>query len=129
MYLVTPALGRLAWSVMDDPATSRRTTEESAELSARLEAALLREVAEKYRQLALTYFKGALRLPQFELVSSRARLGRWMGATRVIELSRPLVLEQPWGVVIEVLKHEMAHQYVAEVLGERGEAPHGPRFR
>ena len=86
-------------------------------------------MAESYRHLALTYFKGGLRAPQFELVSSRARLGRWLEATRTIELSRPLVLEQPWGVVVEVLKHEMAHQYVGEVLGERGETAHGPRFR
>jgi hypothetical protein len=62
-------------------------------------------------------------------VTSRARLGRWISDTRIIELSRPLVLEQPWGVVLEVLKHEMAHQYVGEVLGERGESAHGPRFR
>jgi len=98
-------------------------------LSARLEAALLREVAEQYRHLATAYFKGALRLPQFELVPSRARLGRWILETRIVELSRPLVLEQPWGVVIEVLKHEMAHQYVTEILGEVGETAHGPRFR
>ena len=103
--------------------------DEAAHLSARLEAALLREVAEQYRHLALAYFKGALKLPQFELVTSRARLGRWIPDTRIIELSRPLVLEQPWGVVVEVLKHEMAHQYVAEVLGEHGESAHGPRFR
>jgi hypothetical protein len=86
-------------------------------------------VAEQYRHLALAYFRGNLRLPLFELVPSRARLGRWVPAARVIELSRPLVLEQPWGVVLEVLKHEMAHQYVSEVLGEHGESPHGPRFR
>ncbi|HEY8074840.1 MAG TPA: SprT-like domain-containing protein, partial [Labilithrix sp.] len=100
-----------------------------SDLSARLEAALLREIAEQYRHLALNYFKGALRMPQFELVASRARLGRWVEATRTIELSRPLVLEHPWGVVVEVLKHEMAHQYVQEVLGERAETAHGPRFR
>lgn len=98
-------------------------------LSARLEAALLREVAEQYRHLANAYFKGGLKLPQFELVNSRSRLGRWMPEARIIELSRPLVLEQPWGVVIEVLKHEMAHQYVSEILGEQGESAHGPRFR
>lgn len=111
----------------DDDNTA--TNDVGARLSASLEAALLREVAEQYRHLALAYFKGSLRLPQFELVPSRARLGRWIPDTRIIELSRPLVLEQPWGVVVEVLKHEMAHQYVEEVLGERGESAHGPRFR
>jgi hypothetical protein len=99
------------------------------ELSARLEAALLREVSDQYRHLALAYFKGSLKIPQFELIGSRTRLGRWLPETRIIELSRPLVLEQPWGVVVEVLKHEMAHQYVSEILGEQGESAHGPRFR
>lgn len=105
------------------------SAEEAPHLSAALEGALIRELAEQYRLLAVAYFKGALKLPQFELVPSRARLGRWVEATRTIELSRFLVVEQPWGVVVEVLKHEMAHQYVSEVLGERTETAHGPRFR
>lgn len=115
----------------DDARTSApdAAPDETSRLSAALEAALLHELREQYRLLALAYFKGALRLPQLELVPSRARLGRWVEATRTIELSRPLVLERPWGVVVEVLKHEMAHQYVTEVLGERGETAHGPRFR
>jgi len=101
----------------------------SLHLSAGLEAALLHEIREQYRLLASAHFKNTLKLPQIELVPSRARLGRWVEATRTIELSRGLVLENPWGVVVEVLKHEMAHQYVCEVLGERGETAHGPRFR
>lgn len=98
-------------------------------ISIKLEAALLHELIEQYRHLAYAYFKNALVLPQIALVTSRARLGRWIEATRTVEISRPLVLEQPWGIVVEVLKHEMAHQYVCEVLGERGESAHGPRFR
>lgn len=98
-------------------------------LSAKLEAALLRELVAQYALLVDAYFKNALVLPQIVLVSSRARLGRWIEHTRTIEVSRPLVLEQPWGVVVEVLKHEMAHQYVTEVLGERLETAHGPKFR
>ncbi len=109
---------------MNDPGRA-----EDKHLEAKLEAALLREVSEQYRHLATSYFKGALKHPQFELVGARGRLGRWLEATRTIELSRPLILENPWGVVVEVLKHEMAHQYVTEVLGERGESAHGPRFR
>jgi hypothetical protein len=101
----------------------------NTELSAALEAALLHELREQYKLLAGAYFRGSVKLPQIELVPSRARLGRWIEATRTIEISRPLVLSEPWGVVIEVLKHEMAHQYVCEVLGERDETAHGPRFR
>jgi hypothetical protein len=98
-------------------------------ISVQLEAALLRELIEQYRLLAQAYFRGGLSMPQLAIVASRARLGRWVETTRTIEVSRPLVLEQPWGVVVEVLKHEMAHQYVSEVLGERSETAHGPRFR
>lgn len=103
--------------------------EASPRLSAALEAALLHELREQYRLIASAHFKNTLKLPQLELVPSRARLGRWVEATRTIELSRSLVLDRPWGVVVEVLKHEMAHQYVCDVLGERGETAHGPRFR
>lgn len=113
----------------DDAETGQPAGGEAPHLSASLEAALLRELAEQYRLLAVSYFRGALRLPQFELVPSRGRLGRWVEGTRTIELSRHLVVQQPWGVVVEVLKHEMAHQYVSEVLGEKHETPHGPRFR
>ncbi len=94
-----------------------------------LEAALLHELREQYKLLAQGHFRGTLKLPQIELVPTQHRLGRWVEATRTIELSRPLVLAEPWGVVVEVLKHEMAHQYVTEVLGERDETAHGPRFR
>ncbi len=103
--------------------------ERSPRLSAALEAALLHELREQYRLLSSAHFKNTLKLPQLELAPSRARLGRWVEATRTIELSRAFVLEKPWGVVVEVLKHEMAHQYVSEVLGEREETAHGPRFR
>ncbi len=98
-------------------------------ISAQLEAALLRELTEQYRLLIHCYFRGGLRLPQLALVSSRTRLGRWIAATRTVEVSRSLVLEQPWGVVVEVLKHEMAHQYVTEILGVTTETAHGPAFR
>jgi hypothetical protein len=82
-----------------------------------------------YQDLNASYFKRALRPASIRLSDNAARLGRWVGDLRVIELSRPLVLEQSWGVVVEVLKHEMAHQYVHEVLGRADEPAHGPAFR
>lgn len=108
---------------------SQPIPDETPKLSAALEGALLHELREQYRLLALAHFKGSLELPQIELVPSRARLGRWVEATRTIELSRSFVLSEPWGTVVEVLKHEMAHQYVSEVLGKRDETAHGPSFR
>jgi hypothetical protein len=39
------------------------------------------------------------------------------------------LVEHGWGVVVEVLKHEMAHQFVDEVLRIHDESAHGPAFR
>ncbi|HZU83083.1 MAG TPA: DUF2786 domain-containing protein [Polyangiaceae bacterium] len=100
-----------------------------AQLTAALEAALVRELRATWWQINDSFFKGALSAPTLELVPSRATLGRWVQQTRTIEISRFLVVEQPWAAVIEVLKHEAAHQYVHEVLGETKQTAHGPAFR
>jgi hypothetical protein len=100
-----------------------------SELTAALEAAVVRELHATWRQINATHFRGALAAPTLELVAARTTLGRWVPHTRTVEISRPLVVERPWGVVVEVLKHEMAHQYVHEVLGETSQTPHGAAFR
>ncbi len=100
-----------------------------AALTAKLETLLVRELALEWLHLNRLYFKDGLTAPQIVLVPTRGHLGRWHRETRTLEISRPLVLAQPWGVVLEVMKHEMAHQYVNETLGESSESPHGPAFR
>jgi hypothetical protein len=96
-------------------------------LTAALEAALLRQLGETWAEINQNHFRRRLRRPVFAL-SEAARLGAWIGARRTLELSRALVLEQPWGVVREVLKHEMAHQFVEEALGIHDQTAHGPAF-
>jgi hypothetical protein len=95
---------------------------------ARLEAALVRELASTWDELAHNHFKGALRRPVLALSDGDRRLGEWSRAQRTIAISRRLVVQQPWGVVREVLKHEMAHQFVDEVLGIHDQTAHGPAF-
>jgi len=102
---------------------------EAARLGAELEAALLRELRSSYQDLNHLFFRRRLRAPAIELSDAGSRLGRWVPDVRTIEIARRLVLEQPWGTVVEVLKHEMAHQYVHEVLGKVDESAHGPAFR
>jgi Protein of unknown function (DUF2786)/SprT-like family len=99
------------------------------ELTAALEIALVRELRAAWRQVNEAYFRSRLTAPTLELVATRQTLGRWVPNTRTIEISRRLVIEQPWSTVIEVLKHEVAHQYVHEILGESGQTPHGRAFR
>ncbi|APS00907.1 hypothetical protein BCY86_05445 [Pajaroellobacter abortibovis] len=67
--------------------------------------------------------------PLFRLSESQTKLGEWNGALRTLELSRPFLLNNPWLAAVEVLKHEMAHQYVEEILKVRREPPHGPTFQ
>jgi predicted SprT family Zn-dependent metalloprotease len=98
-------------------------------LTAELEAALVREIQAEYHRLNASYFKRALRPPLLLLSEATTRLGRYDLGSRTLELSRALALEHPWSTLLEVLKHEMAHQYVLEHLGIVDEPPHGPTFR
>jgi len=99
------------------------------ELTARLEEQCLRALASQWAGLNALFFRGLLTRPQFALVRDRGRLGYWDRGSRTLAIAHACVLEHPWPVVIDVLKHEMAHQYVDEVEGVFGETAHGPRFR
>jgi predicted SprT family Zn-dependent metalloprotease len=94
-----------------------------------LEASLVRALTSAWHHANATHFSGRLASPMFMLTQGRTNLGRWNPSSRILELSRPLVIEQPWGVVLEVLRHEMAHQFVSEVLKVTDETPHGAVFR
>jgi hypothetical protein len=98
-------------------------------LSAELETLLLRELRACFDWENDARFRGRLQPPVFALSDAAARLGRWVRATRTLELSRALVIERPWPEVLGVLQHEMAHQFVDEVLGVRDETAHGETFR
>jgi hypothetical protein len=94
-----------------------------------LERAALHAIYRTYEHLNGSLFRFQLQRPALELVGGAERLGRWVPALRTLELSRNLLLEHGWGVLEEVLKHEMAHQYVDEVLRIDDESAHGPAFR
>jgi hypothetical protein len=90
---------------------------------------VVRELLIAHRAFNQSHFKGGLSTPQIALSDAASFLARWLREARTIEFSLPfLERTESWGVVLEVLKHEMAHQYVHEVLRE-DEPPHGPAFR
>lgn len=73
-----------------------------------------------------------MRMPTFRLADMKSRLGYWSGDKREICISRELVRGHTWGEVREVLLHEMAHQYVDQVLGQSARnatPPHGSAFQ
>ncbi|NOY26364.1 MAG: SprT family zinc-dependent metalloprotease [Oligoflexia bacterium] len=94
-----------------------------------LENLLLHELARNWRHLNQLHFSGGMRPPVVTLFDSTTRLGEWRSAERSIAIARCLLMERSWLVVMEVLKHEMAHQYVDEVIKPVGETAHGPAFQ
>ena len=99
------------------------------ELGAELEAAVVRALLRDWTAVNFNHFRGALRPPVLLLSDAGGRLGRWSPRDRTLEIARSLVLEQPWGVVVEVLKHEMAHQFAHEAMHATDETAHGEAFR
>ncbi len=89
-----------------------------------------RRLSDWWDRINRTVFGGALLAPPAIALSETAsRLGEWDPRNRMIRISREFVQSAHWLAVVEVLKHEMAHQYVTDVLGADDEAPHGPAFR
>jgi hypothetical protein len=107
--------------------TSR--AQQAGMLSTQLEALAVRAIRAEHRDINGLLFDWRLSVPNFLLCDSKTRLGQWLPAVKTIEISRRLLTEMSWGAVVEVLKHEMAHQYVDEVLGKSDETAHGPAFR
>lgn len=97
-------------------------------IEADLATALVRELSETWREFNANHFRRRLRPPVLALSEVGGRLGQWNSVTRTISIDRRLVFEKPWSVVREVLKHEMAHQFVHENLRIHDQAAHGPAF-
>lgn len=94
-----------------------------------LRAAITRELLRAYHFINSSHFRSALVAPTLGLHDSERNLGLWQVHTRTLLISERLVFDKPWSIVLEVLKHEMAHQYVHEILGQRDETAHGPAFQ
>jgi hypothetical protein len=80
-------------------------------------------------KLLCSWHKLTLANPAFEITESNTALGSWMPDSRTITISARLIEKYSWDSVINILKHEMAHQYVHEVMSRQREVPHGPAFQ
>jgi hypothetical protein len=71
-----------------------------------------------YREYDNVLFQYRVKLatPVLRIEERLSTWGEWNPSTRTITIARRLVETQPWDVVIEVLKHEIAHQVVSELL-------------
>lgn len=68
-----------------------------------------------------------LTTPIFDISSGKKRLAYWNPKLKMISVSSYLITTEPWEIVIEILKHEMAHQYVTEYC--EGADVHGKYFK
>ena len=93
------------------------------------EALAVRALLADWRMINDDLFGSTLRAPILRLTPGASTLGAWRVDGRELTIQREFVFQAPWGRVVEVLKHEMAHQFVDEVLGIWGEGPHGQAFR
>jgi len=98
-------------------------------LAQALQIALLRELLRTWEHLDRLHFRGAMRAPTLDLSEDQTALAVWRPEDRTISFSLHLIAEQPWTAVVEVLRHEMAHQYVTDVLKVRDEPAHGAAFQ
>jgi hypothetical protein len=106
-----------------------RQTARDAKLTLDLQHATLHALRRSYAEINSTFFKGQLRAPTLTLTGSSRTLGRWRKQDRTLEISWELLAQRSWGAMVEVLKHEMAHQYVDEVLRRHQDPAHGTAFR
>lgn len=74
-------------------------------------------------------FREQLRSPMIELSTDTRHLGAWLPDRRAIIVSEHAFTADDAGFAHDVLRHEMVHQYVDEVLRVHDETPHGPAFQ
>lgn len=94
-----------------------------------LEQALLEELKTSWRNFNDWDFGQTLFVPVFQLHDGLSRLGYWEHGSRTISISRDYAFTERWNKTLTVLKHEMVHQYIDEVLHSPEEKPHGPLFQ
>lgn len=68
-----------------------------------------------------------LAVPIIEISQSTSCWGSWFTGTSTLAVSKALIEQHSWEVVINVFKHEMAHQVVSEIFGSNDK--HGELFK
>ncbi len=98
-----------------------------------LKEAWLAQLAREYmhicreRRLSLT-------MPLLRLSQGKTRLGYWSADRREICINEELILKYPWHVVLQVIKHEIAHQicdelFETKITAQSDQPIHGTEFR
>jgi hypothetical protein len=115
---------RIPWKTKNKP--------NDAAIREQLERRILHGLPHEWKQVlgyASPSQRRAMEMPMFSIRDFKNRLGYWSPRRKEICLGRNLVMNHPWYAVLDVLRHEMAHQFAHQVFGAFGELPHGPAFQ
>lgn len=97
------------------------------DIAPEISMALLLRIRNSWHEINKTYFRQAMKAPILTLVGPPTALGSYCAGT--LYINPKLALWGSWAEdVIPTLKHEMAHQYLFEVLNRPSEG-HGRLFR
>lgn len=86
-----------------------------------------KQLYKEYENICFHY-RLKLHKPLIVIDELNARWGSWDVQKRVISLSAQLLRQYPWDAVLEIFKHEMAHQIVSELFGQNDHT-HGDSFK
>ncbi len=85
------------------------------------------ELHKAYDNVLFQYNVRNLKKPLITVAMEKGKLGSWNPLSREMRISYDLIINYNWDTVIEVLKHEMAHQMVTDVWG--GSHLHDQNFK
>lgn len=96
---------------------------------AELHRAWLLRLRDEWKTVNKQKLNNRLKLPVFWIDGANKRLGFWDARQRTLGISEQHIWQHPWSDVLETLKHEMAHQYVSEIMGIKDETAHSQAFK
>jgi hypothetical protein len=104
------------------------STLSNAQERSNIERSWVKQLYRDYEQICYLYrlkFKPIL----IDLNHSKNLLGSWDRQLRIITISTYLIENYDWNMVLEILKHEVAHQIVSEKHVSEPEKSHGTHFK
>lgn len=87
------------------------------------------QLLKDYQRINAFHLRGQLRVPMLDISPTLGPWGQWDANTRRLAIKLAHITDYSWPSVLETLKHEMAHQYVCEVMGLPDVEAHGEAWR
>lgn len=102
--------------------------ETSVPIQLELDSIWITQTYREYQEINW-YHKTSLKPVVIQIATISSFWGKWDPFFRTITINRKLIEDHSWDVVLEILKHEMAHQFVHERMNIHDETDHGSSFK